>query len=558
MTRTIFFLVSTALASLGLSAQTVFAQSAAGSYLAARQAEADYDFLTAADYYLDATFFDPEYLPSQRGAIRSLLASGDIVLAAELAHSQLTSGEAQTPTLLAALTEDALAGDYARIVEVLQTEDRPAVGLADGLVLAWAYLGIGDTEAALALFTDLASNRRIEVFASYHKALALAWLGDFEAANQTFSDNVMVGIQTRHSVKARAEILSQINRNDDAVKLLTSAFSQEPGPDIQTLLDKLDQGQTLPFETVADPTEGIAEVFFTIADALGADHVDVSALYYARVAQALRPDHGETLLLTADILERLDRPELAREVYQQVAPGSFGYLVAARGVADTLRSAGDVDGAIRALEELLAEYPDDPMVHVSLGDTFRTKKNYAAAEKAYSTAIDLMAGNHSQLWYTYYVRGISNERLKNWPRAEADFRQSLDLRPGQPQVLNYLGYSLVERREKLDEALKMIEQAVSVRPDSGYIVDSLGWVYYRLGRFDEAVAPMEMAVELMATDPIVNDHLGDVYWMVGREYEARFQWRRALSFGPEEAEADRIRRKLEVGLDVVLEEEADD
>ncbi|MEM9972515.1 MAG: tetratricopeptide repeat protein, partial [Pseudomonadota bacterium] len=139
--------------------------------------------------------------------------------------------------------------------------------------------------------------------------------------------------------------------------------------------------------------------------------------------------------------------------------------------------------------------------------------------------------------------------------AEADFRRALELNPGQPQVLNFLGYSLVEQRRNLDEALGMIEQAVASRPDSGYIVDSLAWVYYRLGRFEDAVEPMERAVELLPTDPIINDHLGDVYWMVGREREARFQWERALSFEPEEEDATRIRLKLEIGLDEVLAQE---
>jgi tetratricopeptide (TPR) repeat protein len=133
------------------------------------------------------------------------------------------------------------------------------------------------------------------------------------------------------------------------------------------------------------------------------------------------------------------------------------------------------------------------------------------------------------------------------------------LRPEQPQVLNYRGYSLVEKQIKLDEALDMIERAVAARPDSGYIVDSLGWVLYRLGRYEEAVEHMERAAELMPVDPVVNDHLGDVYWAVGRVLEAEFQWRRALSFvdeeTEEEAKPDRIRRKLEVGLDLVLEEE---
>jgi len=123
-------------------------------------------------------------------------------------------------------------------------------------------------------------------------------------------------------------------------------------------------------------------------------------------------------------------------------------------------------------------------------------------------------------------------------------------------VLNYLGYSLVEQQVKLDEALAMIETAVAERPESGYITDSLGWVFYRLGRYEEAVAPMERAVSLLPVDPIVNDHLGDVYWKVDRKREAEFQWKRALSFDPGEEETARIQRKLDVGLDVVLEEEA--
>lgn len=558
MPRFLLFRIVLPLLFLGVTTGPMIAQSAAGSYLAARQAEAENDFLIAADYYLDATFFNPDHVPSQQGAIRSLLASGDVGLAGELANAHLSSDQAELPALLAALAVQAIDGEYEQIVDLLLTQNRPAVGLADGLILAWAYLGVGNAEAALASFDEIAANRSISVFAAYQKALALAWMGDFEAANQTFSDSVLRGIQSRQSVIARAEILGQVGHAQDAINLLQSAFENTSDPEIQKLIDALTDDRALPFKSISDPTEGIAEVFFTIADAFGSEYADISALHYARVAQALRPDHGETLLLTAGILEELDRLQMARAVYEQIQPDSYGYLTAVRGIAETLRSSGDFAGAIEVLEGLRAAFPDDPMVHLSLGDVFRQQKAYDEAARTYSDAINRMGGAHVQLWYAHYVRGISYERLKEWTKAEADFRRSLALRPDQPQVLNYLGYSLVERREKLDEALDMIERAVSAQPGSGYIVDSLGWVYYRLGRFEEAVAPMEHAVALLPTDPIVNDHLGDVYWKVGREYEARFQWRRALSFDPEEGEADRIRRKLDVGLDAVLEDEADD
>jgi Flp pilus assembly protein TadD len=113
----------------------------------------------------------------------------------------------------------------------------------------------------------------------------------------------------------------------------------------------------------------------------------------------------------------------------------------------------------------------------------------------------------------------------------------------------------VEQKIKLDEALIMIQKAVLKRPESGYITDSLGWIYFRLEKYEQAVVPMERAIKLLPGDPIVNDHLGDVYWKVGRFIEAEFQWQRSLSFSPEEKEVNRIQKKLKLGLDQVLKEE---
>ncbi len=200
-------------------------------------------------------------------------------------------------------------------------------------------------------------------------------------------------------------------------------------------------------------------------------------------------------------------------------------------------------------------------MHTSLGDILRQQQDFNGAVRAYDTALGMSDSPIQSQWFSYYARGISHERLGDWPNAEADFRMALELNPGQPQVLNYLGYSMVENNINLDEALEMIEDAVAARPDSGFIVDSLGWVLYRLGRFEEAVGHMERATELMPVDPVVNDHLGDVYWSVGRKTEAQFQWMRALSFIDDstaaDAKPDRIRAKLSQGLDAVLAEEGE-
>jgi Flp pilus assembly protein TadD len=224
---------------------------------------------------------------------------------------------------------------------------------------------------------------------------------------------------------------------------------------------------------------------------------------------------------------------------------------------------GKADQAIEVLDQLARTHGDLAVVHSTLGDTLRAQDKYQPAIAAYTRALDLMAEGNPRIWLLYFSRGIAYSQNDDETSAEADFRAALAINPEQPQVLNYLGYSLVEENRKLDEALDMIERAVATSPDSGYIVDSLGWVYYRLGRYPEAVVQMERAVELEAVDPVVNDHLGDVYWAVGREREAQFQWKRALSFveftaTDTEAEPDRIRRKLEIGLDAVLAEEGAD
>ena len=231
------------------------------------------------------------------------------------------------------------------------------------------------------------------------------------------------------------------------------------------------------------------------------------------------------------------------------------YHLAELGRAEALRRTDRQDAAIEVLSQLSESHGELIRVHRALGNVLRSEERWEDAVAAYDRAVDLIDEPTARDWFTYYVRGTAHERAGNWPSAEADFRRAMELDDNQPLLLNYLGYSLVEKQTNLDEALELIQKALQLDPESGHITDSLGWVYYRLGRYEDAIAPMERAVELMPVDPIINDHLGDVYWAVGRYREAEFQWQRALSFDPEPKEADRIRRKLQVGLDQVLEDE---
>lgn len=535
-------------------------QVGSGAYLAARQAGYENDFTAAAAAYSRALTRDATNPRLLDAAAVSYLALGQLDQAIPLAERFTATGlRSQGPQMIL-LADQVARGDWAG-VQARVTGDTGVGPLVDGLVAAWAELGAGDVTAALAAFDALAAQDALAAFALYHKSLALASVGDFEAAAATLADDRAAALRmTRRAVMAEAEMLSQLDRGPEALALFADLFGDDMDPGLRAMQVALAAGDKLPFTHMRDARDGVAEVFFTVGAALNGETGDDYTLLYTRIAQYLRPDHVDALLLGARLLDALNLFDLSVETYGQVPADHPSFHAAELGRAEALRRAGKVEAAVEVLQALTRSHGDLPVVHVSLGDLMRQQERFADAVTAYDRAIALYDAPSEDQWFIYYARAISHERQGQWDRAEPDFRKSLELRPDQPQVLNYLGYSLVERKEKLDEALAMIERAVAARPDSGYIIDSLGWALYRLGRYDEAIGPMERAAELMPVDPVVNDHLGDVLWAVGRRLEAQFHWKRALSFvdleeASGDADPDRIRRKLEVGLDQVLAEE---
>jgi len=543
----------------GLSALSpVMADGLAGAYLAARQAGGDYDFTAASQYFTRALVQDQSNPVLMEGAILAFVGSGQIDKAVPIARrlNSINSSDQISNMLLLA---DAIAAEgYEAAFGILEAGE--TVGpLVDGLVLAWVQLGLGNMSEALGTFDEMSKGNGLQSFGLYHKAMALTLVGDLEGADEILSGKAGAQLPvTRRGVLAHTEILSQLERNADAIGLIDTVFGENLDPGLVDVRARLVAGDVLPLTSIRNAKDGVAEVFYSIAGALSGEANDGYTLLYTRIAQYLRPDHVDAILLTAQLLESLGRYDLAIQAYDQISEDDPEYQAAELGRADALNRSGDTDGAIEVLEKLAADNAEQVSVHITLGDLLRRLDRFDEAKQAYSQAIALFDAPDPGQWVVYFARGIANERTESWPEAEADFRKALELQPGQPQVLNYLGYSFVEMKQNLDEALDMIERAVAARPQDGYITDSLGWVLYRLGRYDEAVVHMERAVELEPVDPIVNDHLGDVFWAVGREREAEFQWYRALSFEPEEKDAIRIRRKLEVGLDVVLEEEGGD
>ncbi len=540
------------------------AASLSGSYLAAHQAERQHDFAKAASYYTSALVRAPNNTEIMGSLTLAHVMQGTFDKAVPVARRLSGSGASSQVAQMVLATDLARQGEFGALLDTVgEGASGGGIGpLVDGLLSGWAEMGRGDTAAAMARFDALAGQQGLGGFASYHKGLARALSGDYAGAEEVFAAEADGLVRlTRRGAMARAEILSQLGRNDEALAFLTDSFGPASDPGIAAMRDVLASGEVLDFTHITSAQDGMAEVHYSIAAALVNEAQPDYTLLYTRLALALRPNHTDALLLAAELLGQLGQHDLAIRAYAGVPQVHPDYHAAELGRIGELQDLGKMDAAIEALNNLAKTHGDLPVVFSTLGDLHRRERNFEEATAAYDAALERTPEDGARgRWFLYYARAITYERRDMWPEAEADFRRALELEPGQPQVLNYLGYSLVEKQIKLDEALDMIERAVAARPDSGYIVDSLGWVLYRLGRYDEAVEHMERAVELMPVDPVVTDHLGDVYWAVGRKREAEFQWHRALSFiDPEdnqsEADPERIRRKLEVGLDAVLAEE---
>jgi tetratricopeptide (TPR) repeat protein len=527
-----------------------------GAYLAARVAGAADDYREAAHWFTRALAASPNDLWLMDGVITAHIGAGDIDAAVPVAR-RLRAADAQSQAAeLALIADEARRGDYAALAQ-LPEGGRTGALLLDGLINAWAELGAGKMSDALANLDALARTEGLQAFGLFHKALALASVGDFEGAEEILSGDVAGAINVmRRGTIAHVQILSQLERNADAIAVLDKGFPGETDPAVRSLRARLKAGEPVPFDVTRNVTDGLAEVFFTLALALNGEAEDGFTLQYARIAAYLRPDNAEALLLVGAMLENQQQFDLATAAYAQVPQSDGGFFAAEIGRARALNGAGNLEAALEVLHAQARTMPNQISVHLALADMLRGAERWPEAAAAYDAAVGLIPQPPtSPYWTVYYSRAIAFERQKLWDQAEADFRQALVLEPEQPQVLNYLGYSYLERGENFEEALDMIERAVAQRPDSGYIIDSLAWGYFLAGRYAEAVDPMERASLLEPVDPTVTDHLGDVYWAVGRKLEANFQWRRALSFDPAEDVAVRIRRKLEIGLDAVLAEE---
>lgn len=527
-----------------------------GSYLAGRIARNDNDVAEAAKFYTLALRQAPENAYIANQAFELSVMRGDMETATKLARQLVADNTDNKLAFVLAGLSSMKAGKFAEAEALFdKSGGNPVSDLTKTLAIAWTKQAAGDTAAALDLLDQGKGPEAILSFYRYHRALLADVAGRKTEARAAYEKASRGGDnKTLRFALAYAQHASNAGDTKLAQSILQQQIDRSRGdgpPLAKAYLRRLENGDKLPL-IVTTPAQGLAEAFFGLGEALMSEGGLGASAVYLQYALYLEPEMPFALATLANVYEGAKRFDLANAIYDRIPSGSVLERPIAIRRAMNLNALERVEDAKAILDGLLQNDPKDLVVLDTLGSMMRGHKRFDEAAVYYTRAIDSLPKPDRQYWSLYYSRGTSYERLKKWPQAEADLQQALKLEPDQPQVLNYLGYSWVDMGRNLKQGLAYIEKAVRLKPEDGYITDSLGWAHFRLGNFRDAVKWLEKAVLLTPHDPVLNDHLGDALWRVGREREARFQWEQALTLKPEPEDKEKIEKKLQTGLPALV------
>ena len=519
-----------------------------GNYLSALVAGSDRDTAAAAVYFREALRGDPKNTDLIERAFAAALADGDIADSFSLGDRLIARDPGNSLAHLTLAVRLIAAGQYpAARMQLASGEAGRAHDVTTTLLTAWSYAGALDLRHALDAL-DHVRDPSLAVFRDYHAGLIADLLGDPIEAQRRLKSAYDADKNTLRLADAYARFMARHNDVEGAKKIYADFDRLVPHhPLILSALADLAAGKPLA-PIVRSPRDGAAEALYGLGGAGTRQGDELAALIYLRLALFLRPDHDLAAVTVANLFEDLKRNDEAIAAYGLVPTGSPMRESAEIQAALELESVDRADDALKRLHEIVAAHPNDVEAWSALGSLQRSAKTFEEAAASYDKAIELVGAPDRSNWTLFYFRGICYERSKQWPKAEADFKKALELFPDQPLVLNYLGYSWVDKGMNLDEAFKMLRRAVDLRPTDGYIVDSLGWADYKLGHYDKAAEELEKAIDLKPADPVVNDHLGDAYWRVNRRTEAHFQWNHARDMRPEAEDLPNILKKIEFGL----------
>jgi Flp pilus assembly protein TadD len=524
-------------------------ESLLGNYLAGRMARGERDAGAAADFYSRALQSDPQNEAILEQTFLLEATAGRWENAVRLAESLVKEEPGHRVAQLVLGCKAFRDGDFKVAEEHFnQARKGPIADLTAALAGSWTRAADGRFDEALTSLDDLEDAEWARFYERYHRGLIADLAGKREIAREAFAEAFGKNTGTLRIAEAYARHLAAHGDRKDAVKVLRRHIQKTSGHPLSTALLETLEAKSDPGYLAATPREGLAEVFYGIGDALTGEGGIEMGIVFLQLALYLEPTLPLANLALAEAWEATKKPEFAIEAYGRIEESSPLWLSVQIRKAFALNNIEKVDEAKALLVDIAAKRDTDYRPLDALGNILRSHERYDEALGYYDRAISLSGAPEKKNWTLYYARGVCYERLKQWDKAEADFKRALALDPDQPLVLNYLGYSWVDQNINLKPAIELIKKAVKLKPDDGYFVDSLGWAHYRMGNLPEAVEQMERAVELKPDDPVINDHLGDAYWQVGRRLEAKYQWQQSLTLKPDKDLVTVVEKKLKVGL----------
>lgn len=526
-----------------------------GDFLAGSYAQKIKDRDAQQKYFTNAYLSQPDDIRIGRRAIVSAIETGDMSGAVKLAERVLKADKTE-PMARAVMGIDAFRrGRDSRALRYFsgQSNDLTMTILMQ-LVQGWVEVDKKDYKSARATFASFETGQYFERYGELQLAKIDALEGETDAALERLDAVDEVGMAGVETLLTRTQILVAAGRTDEAITGLEEILVDNEGLSIGPVgnyLKRLEAGEKLPkYSAKAQAARALTEPAFGF---FAANRSLDGAEIFLRFARWLEPDQTKSTIWLGSILEEqgVAGQDAAYDLYRDIDAEEPYYVSAQLNLANIYFNREADDKAIGVLEALNAR-EQSVLTRESLGRARFFRENYAEALPFYNELVESMSdedikANIEPLRF----RGIIYERLNRWPEAEADFKRVLELVPDDVDTLNYLGYTWVDRGENLEQAFDMIREAVKQEPQSGAIVDSLGWAHYKLGEYEKAKENLEKAVALSPSSATIIDHLGDVYWKLGRKREAGFQWKRALEFDPTEKERAAIEIKLKGGLEAL-------
>lgn len=517
-------------------------------FAVARYASLTDDPLMAAEFYSDVSKSVPQDTTIAERAVFSSLLIGDVAEAVKTSGSlpETTLAETELPRLTLAI--DAFAdGRDKRALTYLQSPWNSAFhAMLARSLLAWIADATDPVVAARLQATAGGNDPVLSGVAQTIAALMKLNQGDTAAALADLDRLWDANAQLAIGVEASARNMALTGQADAALKRIKD-FDENVGrnPALTALARDINAGDVAPQKKLSQQDGAALALYAATAALSGQNDTDLPGIYFA-LALHLDPDLYPARTLWADTLDRSGRRTDAIALLESVPETSIHHTSAQGQLAWVLRREGRNDEAL-ALAQATLKRTEDRNIRIQLADLLQSLGRDGEAEDTLTDVIEADAKNGVYDWRIYFARGAARERLRRWPPAEDDLQTALGLKPDSPTIMNYLGYSWIDRGIKLDEGLALIEKAVRLSPRSGPITDSLGWAHYKLGNYDRAIFYLERATELDPQNPEILDHLGDVYWQVGRYLEAGYQWERALKFSDDDATSELIRKKIDGG-----------